>query len=81
VGSLSIAAFIGFWTFWVLLPYGYAVGELSPQQVAVFLILWIAGRIGLAYLPAPAPALFNPYVAMLDIALVFAIFKGDVPLS
>src|SRR6188472_560106 len=35
MGSQAVAAFIGFWTFCVLLPYGYAVGELSPKQVAV----------------------------------------------
>ena len=82
MGSQAVAAFIGFWTFWVLLPYGYAVGELSPKQVVVFLLLWIGGRVGLAYLPwMPAASLFSPYVAVLDIALVFAIFKGDVRLS
>jgi hypothetical protein len=82
MGSQVVAAFIAFWTFWVLLPYGYAVGELSPKQIAVFLLLWIGGRLGLAYLPwTPAAALFSPYVAALDIALVFAIFKGDVRLS
>ena len=82
MGSQAVAAFIGFWTFWVLLPYGYAVGELSPKQVAAFLLLWIGGRVGLAYLPwMPAASLFSPYVAVLDIALVFAIFKGDVRLS
>jgi hypothetical protein len=82
MGSQAVAAIIGFWTFWVLLPYGYAVGELSPKQVAAFLLLWIGGRVGLAYLPwMPAASLFSPYVAVLDIALVFAIFKGDVRLS
>jgi hypothetical protein len=82
MGSEAVAAFIGFWTFWGLLPYGYAVGELSPKQVAVFLLLWIGGRVGLAYLPwMPAASLFSPYVAVLDIALVLAIFKGDVRLS
>ena len=79
MGVQAIAAFIGFWAFWILLPYGYAVGELSPRQVAVFLLLWIGGRVGLAYLPwMPATSLFSSYVAVLDIALVFAIFKGDV---
>ena len=79
MGSPAVAAFVGFWSFWILLPYGYAVGELSPKQIAAFLLLWIGGRIGLGYL-APA-GLFLPYVAILDIALVFVIFKGDVRLS
>ena len=81
MGSQGIAAFIAFWAFWILLTYGYAVGELSPKQIWVFLLFWFCGRIGLAYLPPPAPALFSPYVAILDIALVFAVFKGDIRLS
>jgi hypothetical protein len=28
-----------------------------------------------------APALFSVYAAILDIALVFVVFKGEVPLS
>jgi len=48
----------------------------------VFVLLWIAGRVGLVYLPwAPAAALFFPYLAVLDIALVFTVFEGDVRLS
>jgi hypothetical protein len=81
MGSQAVAAFIAVWAFWVLLIYGYAIGELSPKQIAAFLFVWIGGRVGLAYLPwTPAPALFSPYVAILDIALVFAIVKGDVHL-
>jgi hypothetical protein len=81
MGSPAVAAFIGFWAFWILLPYGYGIGELSRKQVVLFLILWICGRIGLASLPAPGPALFSPYVAILDIALVFVIFQSDVRLN
>ncbi|HWK10581.1 MAG TPA: hypothetical protein VNR64_11045 [Vicinamibacterales bacterium] len=79
--SVGVAAFIGFWAFWILLAFGYVVGELSPKQIATFLILWIVGRVGLAYMPAPAPALFSPYVAILDIALVIMMLDGDVRLS
>jgi hypothetical protein len=36
----------------------------------------------LPYAPyAPARAMFSSYVAILDIALVFIIFKGDVRLT
>lgn len=78
MGSQVVAAFIAFWTFWVLLPYGYAIGELSPTQIVVFLLLWIGGRLALAHVPWLP---FSSFVAVLDIALVFAIFKGDVRLS
>jgi hypothetical protein len=79
MGSPAVAAFIGFWIFWILLAYGYAISELSPKQIGAFLLLWIGGRVGLSYLPLAG--LFYPYVAVLDIALVFLIFKGDVRLS
>lgn len=64
-----------------MLAFGYVVGELSLRQIAVFLSLWIVGRLGLAHLPPPTPALFAPYVAVLDIAIVFTVFKGDVPIT
>ncbi len=82
MGSIAVASFVGFWAFWILLIYGLAVGELTLKRVGVFLALWLAGRVGLAHIPwGPAPAMFPPYVAGLDIALVFTIFKGDVRLT
>jgi hypothetical protein len=82
VGTPAVAAFIGFWLFWILLLYGWASSELGRQHVIVFLLLWMLGRIGLAYLSwAPAQALISPYIAVLDIALAFVIFKGDVRLT
>ena len=82
MGSPAVAAFIAYWAFWILLVYGFTVGELTLKRVGVFLVLWVVGRITLAYLPwQPASAMFPSYTAILDIALVFAIFKGDVPLT
>jgi len=81
MGSPGVAAFIGFWAFWILLAYGYTVGELSWRHVFVLLMFWICGRIGLDHLPSPAPSLVSPFVAILDIALVFVIFQGDVRLN
>jgi len=82
MGSVAVGAYIAYWAFWVLLVYGFAVGELSVKRVALFLMLWVVGRIALAYIPwEPAHALFSSYVAILDIALVFVIFKGDVRLT
>jgi hypothetical protein len=45
--------------------------------VLAVLALWAAGLYGLPYIPYGA-ALFPPYVAFLDVALVLVIFKGDV---
>ena len=80
MGSVSVAAWIAHVTFWALLLYGCARQELGLRGIVVFLFLWIAGLYGLPYIPFGA-ALFLSFVAMLDIALVFLIFKGDVRLT
>jgi hypothetical protein len=82
MGSPAIAALIAHVAFWSLLAYGWARGDLRFRGVAVFLLLWLAGRTGLPYVPyEPAQAMFSSYVAVLDITLVFLIFKGDVRLT
>ena len=80
MGSAAIAAWIAHLAFWILVAYGWLTGELSLRAIAVFVTLWVAGAFGLPYLPYGA-AMFSSYVAVLDIALVFATFKGDVRLS
>jgi hypothetical protein len=80
IGVPAVAAFIGFWAFWTLLLLGFLRGELGPRATALFLGLWVAGFVGLRYVPYVG-SLFPAYVAMLDIALVFIIFKGDVRLT
>ena len=79
MGSPSIASWIAHVAFWGLLVYGFALGELSLKRLAIFLILWLTGLIGLSQIPYdPARAMFPSFVALLDIALVFTIFKADV---
>jgi hypothetical protein len=80
VGSPAVAALVAHVAFWLLLAYGLMWKEIEWRGLAVFLILWIAGRYGLPYVRYGA-GLFSSYVAVLDIALVFVIFKGDVRLS
>lgn len=80
MGSPAIAAWIAHLAFWGLLVYGWAWGELGPRGIIVFLLLWVAGLYGLPFLPYGA-ALFSSFAAVLDIALVFLIFKGDVRLT
>jgi hypothetical protein len=53
---------------------------LAARAIAVFLLIWIAGLYGLPHIPF-GEALFSSFVAILDIALVFLIFKGDVRLT
>jgi hypothetical protein len=80
MGSPAVAALVAHVTFWVLILYGLAVGELPAKAIALFLLFWLAGRFGLPYLSYGA-AMFPSFVAVLDIALVFIIFKGDVRLT
>ena len=77
--SAGIAAWIAHLAFWVLLGYGWAWDDLGPRGLAVFVGLWIAGYVGLQYVPLGS-AMFFSYVAILDITLVFLVFKGDVRL-
>lgn len=81
MGSAGIAARVAHLAFWALLFYGWAWEEIDLSGIVVFLLLWVAGLYGLPYLVAYGDALFAPFVAVLDIALVFLIFKGDVRLT
>ena len=75
--SAGIAAWIAHVAFWILVAYGWYWQELGVRGVTVALVLWLAGLIGLPYLPL-GEAMFMSYVAGLDVGLVFVIFKSDV---
>jgi hypothetical protein len=79
ISSVAVAGWIAFIAFWVLLAAGWFAQELRVRGITVFLLLWIAGRFGLPHIPY-GDALFMPLVAILDIALVFIVFKGDIRL-
>ncbi|HWF86813.1 MAG TPA: hypothetical protein VG222_18270 [Vicinamibacterales bacterium] len=82
MGSAAVAAWIAHVAFWVLLLQGRLTGELSGGRAAVLVLLWVIGLVGLPYVPyEPAHAMFPSFVAVLDIALVFVIFKGDVRIA
>lgn len=78
--SSGIAALIAHVTFWLLLAYGWFWEDLGPVALAVFLVVWTFGFFGLPY-AGYGGALFPSYVAMLDVVLIFLIFKGDVRLT
>lgn len=67
--------------FWVILGFGLATGELWPRRAGAFLLAWFAGVYVLPFLVPVAALAVTPYVALLDIVLVLAVFKGDVRLS
>ena len=79
IGSPAIGAVLALWGFWALIAVAWARTGLGPWGVLVFVLLWIVGYVGLR--TVLYGSLFTPYVAVLDIALVFVVFKGDVRLS
>jgi len=80
VGSSGIAAWIAHIAFWALILLGVGSGELRIKIAAVFVILWVAAYAGLPFVSFGSLFL-TPCLAVLDIVLVFLIFKGDVRLS
>ena len=79
-GSPAIAAWIAQLAFWVLLTLGIFFGELGRKSVVIFVALWAAGYFGLPRLTA-YDGLVVPYTAVLDIALVWLVFKADIRLT
>ena len=78
--SAGIAALIAHATFWLLLMYGGFSGELRLRGITAFLVLWLGGFFAAPFLRY-GDTMFSSYVAALDIALVFTIFKEDVRLT
>jgi hypothetical protein len=81
VGSPLVAAVVAQLAFWVLLVLGIVNGVLKKLGAAIFVLLWVAGHIGLSRIAWWSGALVTSWVAVLDIALVFIVFKGDVKLT
>jgi hypothetical protein len=63
--------------FWLLLLIG--ASEIGRRGCAVYVALWLIGYAGSSWVPMGG-MVFVSYVATLDIALVFHVFKGDVHL-
>jgi hypothetical protein len=66
-------------TFWVLIIWGWAADGLSVTVRVTFVALWIAGYVLFPYFPN-GDWWFAPYVAVLDIILVFIVLRDDVRL-
>ena len=60
---------------------GVAFGEIGWRGALAFVLMWMTGVFGLPHLSTTAGLLEVPYIAVLDIVLVFIVFKGDVRLS
>ena len=75
---MNVFAPIAVWGFWVLLIVACVLDELRVRGAAILILLWMAGFVGSRF--SPYGMLFIPYAAVLDIALVLIVFKGDVQL-
>ena len=78
VGSPQIGWWIAHVAFWVLI--GLAARDGRWRALGVFLGLWIAGYIASGQIAA-LTLFFMPYVAVLDIALVFIVLQRDIRLT
>lgn len=81
VGSASVAGYVAHVLFWAVLGIGAVFGELGRGALVTFVLLWVCGVLGLPRVFSSGAFLVTPYIAVLDIALVFIVFKGDVRLS
>jgi hypothetical protein len=81
-GTPVAAGFLAQAAFWMLLIYTAVWAERRPVLIAVFVTLWVAGLVCVPRLFFdPFGTLFSSFVAILDIALVFIAFKGDIRLT
>ena len=80
MSSATVAGWIAQVAFWTLLVIGAWSEDLGRRTLGLFLVLWLAGMFGLPHVSFGA-GLSTPFVAVLDIALVFLVFKGDIRLT
>ncbi len=80
MGTLSILPWIAHPVYWALVFAGWTTGEFGPARVLIFIALWFAGLIVIPRLLPAGFLLFPSYIAILDVALVLMVFKGDVRL-
>lgn len=78
IGSPQVGWWIAHVAFWVLLAL--AVRDGRRRTIVVIGALWIAGYIATRQVE-PLSLFFMPYVAVLDIALVFSVLRRDIRLT
>jgi hypothetical protein len=80
MGSITVAAFAARAVFVGLLAYAYVTGGLKRSTIAVFILLGFGVYVALSRIPDGA-GFVTSALAVIDIALVFAIFRGDVRIT
>ena len=81
MGSPAIATLIAQVAFWVLIALGIGYGALSKKAAVIFVVSWLAGYIGLPRISYWTWPFVGSWVAVLDIVLVFIVFKGDLKIT
>lgn len=79
MGAAGAAAWIAYVAFVVIMVYGLASGELGFRGLVAAVVACLLARVILSYVPN-GDGMFFSAVALVDIALVFVVFKGDVRL-
>lgn len=79
--TVGVAAWIARLAFPALLIVGWMRGELGPKAALVFVILGLAAWFGLPRLLPNGENYVTSALALLDVVLVLAVFKGDVRLT
>ena len=78
IGSPQVGWWIAHVVFWVLI--GLAARDRRWRTIGFVLTLWIAGYVASRQVGA-LDLFFMPYVASLDIALVFIVLRRDIRLT
>ena len=78
IGSSLVGWYVAQAAFWILIVIAFWRRELSATAIGVFVVLWVGAFFCLRAYLYGGP--FTVFVALLDIGLVLAIFKGDVKL-
>ena len=81
MGSITVAAVIARLAFIILLPVGWARGYVGLKSTIVFLALVTAAYVAFPRVTSYGDGLITSGLAVLDIALVFIVFKGDVRIT
>ena len=76
---MNVFAPVAVWGFWGLVLVGYMLDELPFKRAAILILLWLAGFMWSWF--GSLGLLFIPCAAVLDIALVLIVFKGDLELK
>jgi len=80
MGAVGIGALIATLAFPILLVWGWVTGQLGPKAITAFMVLGVAAYLGLPRVPHGSDFVMSA-MALIDVALVFAVFKGDVRIT